>query len=133
MVADGQERMSEERPRYFHGGKRGLVAGGYVLPPSITNVLSTSDYVATGGLHRRDRVYITTDLTAAQLYAAGNSGGGRKVVVYEVTPGGDVEPDPDCRHSDHSYACEKAKIVAVHNVPGKVIKKARKVFLTKGQ
>jgi hypothetical protein len=121
--------MPEKHPRYFHGGKRGLVAGGYVLPPSITNALSTSDYVATGGLHRRDRVYITTDLTAAQLYAAGT----QKPAVYEVTPEGVVEPDPDCRHSEHSYACEKAKIVAVHNVPGKLIKKARKVFLTKGQ
>jgi hypothetical protein len=125
--------MPKKQPRYFHGGKRGLVAGGYVLPPSITNVLSTYDYVAMGDLHRRDRVYITTDLTAAQLYAAGNSAGTQKPAVYEVTPEGVVEPDPDCRHSGHSYACEKAKIVAVHNVPGKLIKKARKVFLTKGQ
>jgi hypothetical protein len=133
MVADREERIPEKQPRYFHGGKRGLVAGGYVLPPSITNVLSSSDYAAMGGVHRRDRVYITTDLTAAQLYGASNSAGGRKIAVYEVIPQGILEPDPDCRHSNHSYACEKAKIVAVHNVPGKLIKKARRVLLTRGQ
>jgi hypothetical protein len=91
----------------------------YILPPSITKVLSASDFVAMGGVHRKDRVYVTTDLTAAQLYAVGNSGAGQKPIVYEVAPEGDLEPDPDCRHAEHSYACEKAKIIAVHNVPGK--------------
>jgi hypothetical protein len=87
----------------------------------------------SASLFPEEHVYITTDLTAAQLYAASNSAGGRKIAVYEVIPQGILEPDPDCRHSNHSYACEKAKIVAVHNVPGKLIKKARRVLLTRGQ
>jgi len=118
---------------YFHGGKRGLAVGGYILPPSTTKVLSAPDFVAMGGVHRRDRVYVTTDLVAAQLYAVSNSGAGQKPTVYEVAPEGDLEPDPDCRHAERSYACEKAKIIAIHNVPGKLIKKARRVLLTRGQ
>lgn len=78
---------------YFHGGKRGLSVGGYILPPSTTKVLSASDFVAMGGAHRRDRVYVTTDLVAAQLYAVSNSGAGQKPTVYEVAPEGDLEPD----------------------------------------
>jgi hypothetical protein len=48
--------------RYFHGGKRGLAVGGYILPPSETKVPSTPDYGEMGGLHRKDRVYVTTAL-----------------------------------------------------------------------
>jgi hypothetical protein len=49
---------------YFHGGNKGLLVGGYILPPSTTKVLSTSDYVFTSGNHRKDRVYVTTALGA---------------------------------------------------------------------
>ena len=115
--------------RYFHGGGRGLSVGAYVLPPSVTKVRAVSDYAPMGGLHRKDRVYVTTELSDAQLFAAAS----RKPVVYEVEPIGTLEDDPDCRLPGRSYACEKAKIIAIHKVPGSLVKKARKVLLTKGQ
>jgi hypothetical protein len=59
--------------------------------------------------------------------------GQRNPVVYEVEPEGTLEDDPDARHPGLSHACEKAKIIAIHKVPGKLIKKARKAFLTRGR
>jgi Rifampin ADP-ribosyl transferase len=114
-----------ETVRYFHGGKRGLTVGGYILPPLETKVLSTPDYGEMGGLHRKDRVYVTTELTDAQFYAAAS----KDPIVYEVEPQGILEDDPDCRGPGRSYACEKAKIIAIHKVRGKSIKKARKKML----
>lgn len=109
---------------YFHGGQRGLRIGGYILPPSETKKFSTSDYIANQ-VHRRDRVYITPDLAAASLYASVH----QLPTVYEVVPEGDLEPDPDCFEPGLSSACPRAKIVAIHKVPGKIIKRARKALL----
>jgi rifampin ADP-ribosylating transferase len=114
-----------ESVRYFHGGRRGLVVGGYILPPLETKVPSTPDYGEMGGLHRKDRVYVTTALVDAQFYAAAS----QDPIVYEVEPRGNLEDDPDCRGPGRSYACEKAKIIAIHKVRGKLIKKARKKML----
>jgi hypothetical protein len=114
-----------ESVRYFHGGGRGLKVGGYILPPSLTKVWSTPDYGEMGGLHRKDRVYLTTELVDAQFFAAAS----QDPTVYEVEPIGTLEDDPDCRRPGRSYACEKAKIIAIHRVPGKSIKKARKKML----
>jgi hypothetical protein len=50
-------------------------------------------------------------------------------LFYEVEPQGILEDDPDCRAPGRSYACEKAKIIAIHKVRGKSIKKARKKML----
>jgi hypothetical protein len=115
--------------RYFHGGNKGLRVGGYILPPATRGALSTSDLVATAGNHRRDRVYVTTVFADAQLFASPN----RKPVVYEVEPEGTLEDDPDVEQSGRSYACEKAKIISIHKVPGKVIKKARQAALNRGR
>lgn len=114
-----------ESVRYFHGGRRGLTVGGYILPPSETKVPSTPDYGEMGGLHRKDRVYVTNALLDAQFYAAAS----HDPIVYEVEPQGSLEDDPDCRGPGRSYACEKAKIIAIHKVRGKLIKKARKKML----
>ena len=114
-----------ETVHYFHGGKRGLAVGGYILPPSETKVPSTPDYGEMGGLHRKDRVYVTTELNDAQFFAAAS----QKPIVYEVEPQGILEDDPDCRAPGRSYACEKAKIIAIHKVRGKSIKKARKKMM----
>jgi hypothetical protein len=78
-----------------------------------------------GGLHRKDRVYVTTELTDAQFYAAAS----QDPIVYEVEPQGPIENDPNCRGPGISYACERAKIIAIHKVRGKSIKKARKKML----
>jgi hypothetical protein len=107
---------------YFHGGNRGLKVGEYILPPSETGSESASDFGAQE-VHRKDRVYVSTELTDAQLFASGRP----EPIVYEVEPDGDIEPDPDCK-SGVSYTCLKAKIVSIHKIPGKQIKKARKVL-----
>lgn len=109
---------------YFHGGNRGLRVGDFILPSSETGRLSTSDIIPNQ-VHRRDRVYITPDKSAASLYASVHV----LPTVYEVSPEGDLEPDPDCFAPGLSSACQRAKIVAVHKVPGKVIKMARKALL----
>jgi hypothetical protein len=111
--------------RYYHGGNRGLSVDGYILPPSVTKVKAAPDYATMGGLHRKDRVYVTTVLTDAQLFAAGN----QLPIVYEVEPEGALEDDPDCRIPGRSYTCEKAKIIRIRKVPNNLIKKARKVLL----
>jgi hypothetical protein len=47
-------------------------------------------------------------------------------VVYEVVPEGEIEDDPDNTTPGFSYACPKARIIAIHKIPGNVIKKIKK-------
>jgi hypothetical protein len=109
--------------RYFHGGNRGLKVGGYILPPSETGRSSASDFGAEK-VHRKDRVYLSTRQADAEFFASAS----HEPVVYEVEPEGAVEPDPDCI-SGVSFACHKAKIISVHKIAGKTIKKHRKAML----
>lgn len=110
--------------RYYHGGIPGLRVGDEVLPPSETGVMSISDLAdAPPGLlarahlvHRRDRVYLTTDLTAASLFAALHPNGTRTRGgdVYRVHPDGDVEPDPDWLGDPGvSVAAASARVTAI--------------------
>jgi hypothetical protein len=115
--------------RYFHGGKKGLRVGGYILPPATTGALSASDLVATSGNHQRDRVYVTTVYADAQAFASPS----RKPVVYEVEPEGTLEHDPDVKQPGRSYACEKAKIISIPKVPRKVVEKVRQLALNRGR
>jgi rifampin ADP-ribosylating transferase len=108
--------------RYFHGGDRGLKVGDYILPPSDTGRPSVSDFGAQI-VHRKDRVYVSTRLGDAQFFASAS----QKPVVYEVEPEGDLAPDPDCI-SGVSFTCSKAKIIAVHKIRGKIIKKHQKAM-----
>lgn len=66
---------------YWHGGRPGIQRGAYLLPPNFTKAPSLSEYGAAG-VHRRDRVYVTTSQAAALLYAAGVKRG----VIYECEP-----------------------------------------------
>lgn len=91
---------------YWHGGRPGRQRGAYILPPSTTGVPSCSEYGAAG-VHRMDRVYITTIRAAALLFAAGVKNG----VIYECEPLGNLEPDPDCDTPGLSYQCEKARVI----------------------
>jgi hypothetical protein len=50
----------------------------------------------------------------------------REPVVYEVEPEGQLASDPECR-SGVSFTCRKAKIIAIHKISGKSIKKAQGV------
>jgi hypothetical protein len=109
--------------RYFHGGNRGLKVGDYILPPSVTGRSSASDFDAKI-IHRKDRVYVSTSQSDAQLCASGC----REPIVYEVDPEGELERDSDCK-SGVSFACPKARIISVHKISGKNIKKARKAWI----
>mgnify|MGYP001560151553 CR=1 FL=1 len=114
----------ESTRTYFHGGQRGLRVGDFILPPAETKKLCTSDIIANR-VHCRDRVYVTPDFNGAALYAAVQP----VPMVYEVIPDGNLEPDPDCDLPGLSFSCLRAKIVAVHKLPGKLIKKARKAIM----
>lgn len=91
--------------RYFHGGISGLKVGGFILPPITTKARTTANY----GNYNCDRtqVYITTNFTAACMYAAFIPGG----EVYEVKPIGKISNDTDCTEPGLSYSCPKAKII----------------------
>jgi hypothetical protein len=116
------DASAKSAARYFHGGKRGLKVGDYILPASVTGRESASNFGVQN--HRKDRVYVSTTLTDAQLFASASL----DPIVYEVNPEGELAPDPDCR-SGVSFTCPKAKIVSVHKIPGKTIKKARKALI----
>lgn len=107
----------------YHGGNRGLKIGGAILPPAATGKRCTSDIIVNQ-VHRRDRVYVTPSFAAACMYASVHE----TPTVYEVEPEGSLEPDPDCNTPELSAACHRARIVAIHKVPGKVIKRCRKAL-----
>jgi hypothetical protein len=117
------------RPRFFHGGVRGLGVGEYVLPADETGALSVSG--AFGAPYRTDSVYVTTDQAAARSYAAltippelidarrralrpaevrklGIELGG---AVYEVEPIGELTADVD--EAGRSWEVRMAKIIRV--------------------
>ena len=92
------------------------------MPPAETGASSLAEW---NPLVRSDRVYVTPNIDHARFYASAAN----NPVVYEVTPEGDLEDDPDCNIPGLSFACPKAKIIAIQKIPGKVIKKNRKAFL----
>ena len=94
--------------KYYHGGKRGIPRNAFILPPIITKARSLAEFGAAG-VTRLDRVYVTTEIQAALLYAAGCKNG----VIYECEPLGTIEPDPDCRLAGLSYQCEKARVIRI--------------------
>jgi hypothetical protein len=110
------------RTRYFHGGNRGHKVGAYILPPSNTGSKSASDFGAEA-VHRKDRVYVTIAVSHAEYFASEKP----DPVIYEVQPEGKIEPDPDC-NSGVSFACPKAKIIVIHEIPNDTIEKYRKMM-----
>jgi hypothetical protein len=76
-------------------------------------------------LCRDDRVYLTRSIDGARFFASAAP----NPVVYEAVPEGEIEPDPDCTEPGLSIACQKARIIALYKIPGKVIKKSRKRML----
>lgn len=98
-------------PAYYHGGAPGLFAGRLLLPPSMTSFRREhAERVRSGSVGRADRVYVTTSIEAAAMYAAlypRRSGG----AVYRVEPIGAIEDDPDCNEPGLSFACQRARIV----------------------
>lgn len=96
----------------FHGGTRKLHRGGVLLPPDRSGASTTADFGASAAC-RRDRVYLTTDLEAARLFAimAPPKGNGS---VYEVEPIGELEVDPDYLSDEGAaYAAPMARVLRV--------------------
>jgi len=97
--------------KYYHGGFGKLRVGDQVRPAIETGVRSASDYGAEG-VHRRDRVYLTTNPDAALIFAALSPC--RCGTVYEVEPIGVLEHDPDCSELGLSYQCERAIVKSIY-------------------
>jgi hypothetical protein len=106
--------------RYFHGGRAGFKT---ILPPSITGAEQNGG--VPNNVRRKDRVYITTDIPTAILWASQHS----SPMLYEVEPEGAIEVDPDHKGVDVSFQCEKAKIVAHHIIPEETLRQARSALL----
>jgi hypothetical protein len=108
-------------PTYFHGGRAGLYPGDRILPPSVTGVPSSQDFAhgmeeLAAKVVRRDRVYLTTDVEVALMWAGLHPDGNRKRGgdVYRVVPDGDVEPDLDYLGDDGaSVQAASALIVGI--------------------
>jgi hypothetical protein len=64
---------------------------------------------------------VTKDIAGAMWFASRSD----NPMVYEVRPEGDIEDDPDDKTKGISFACPKARIVALHNVPDEVIRRNR--------
>jgi hypothetical protein len=115
--------MKETR-QLWHGGAPGLLEGDSLRPPAETGLAYTrvSQAVAQGTTspisQRSDRVYVTTDLRLARVFASqysldgGVSGGGW---IYQVAvQDSELEPDDDLLSLPGvSYQCARATITKV--------------------
>lgn len=110
--------------KYYHGGPAGRQRGAFILPPAITGAMTTADFGA-GAVCRRDRVYVTTAINAALLFAAGH----RRGVVYQVDPEGELEPDPDCETLGMSFQCARARVVRVIKPSPAIVDQVRRILL----
>lgn len=120
--------------RWWHGGVGGLRPGDLLLPPAVTAVTTTGQWMSGMGFDphengverdrmRRDRVYLTHDREMARAYAASwtinvQSGltdgqGTRYGALYVARPAGEWWTDPDL--PDDSIECERAEVVEVYN------------------
>ena len=112
------DEQDPRKKRYYHGGDAGLRIGEYILPPNDTG---KDNMVGLNPLRRKGRVYITKDIAGAMFFASRSD----NPMVYEVTPEGDIEDDPDHKTKGISFACPKGKIIALHNVPAYVVLRNR--------
>ena len=112
------DEQDPRNKRYYHGGNAGLLVGQYILPPNVTG---KDNMAGLNPLRKKDRVYVTKDIAGAMFFASGSD----SPMVYEVTPEGEIEDDPDHKAKGISFACPKAKIVAIYNVPDDVIQRNR--------
>ena len=110
---------------FFHGGVPDRLPGQHILPPCTTGVRSTALYGASM-VCDPSQVYVTTDVQAAMLFAAGHPSG--RGSVYLVKPVGELIPDPDCTTDGLSYSCDKAEVVKRIRVKNKIMRKARKAL-----
>jgi len=118
--------MAESR-RYWHGGAPGRHVGDLLLPPDETGVTPVAAFCPEGldASHvRTDRVFLGSDRSIAQLFAAMHPSGAG--VVYEVEPAGEVEPDPDYLEEPClSWQVSRALVISVHPLPETEIARIR--------
>jgi len=124
--------------RFYHGGPLHLTR---VLPATETGVpncidkcvqyLDPTDRLSLTRLYsalwcyRPGRVYVTTSLTVARLYATGCVDSGY-AAVYEVLPDGSAKPDM----FQESFHCASAKVVGLHSIlPEKDFEKYRRAIM----
>lgn len=117
--------------RYWHGGKRGLSVGMFILPPTVTKTRMTLGHFMSEaekkiGGYRSDRVYVGTDEQVALLYAAARPDGGW---IYEVLPEGELEHDPDCDTPGLSLSCGRAKIIGVTVPDARMLREIQRAIL----
>lgn len=94
-----REEADDSEKVFYHGGLPGRTRVSFHLPPSFTKVRSMSE-LGSAGIHRKDRVYVTTCFDAALMFACA----WRHGVVYQV------EPDPDCNMPGLSWQGEKVRV-----------------------
>ena len=93
-------------PKYYHGGVSGIAIGDYILPPTDTGVRNWSHPIHQG------RVYITTDVSRAESYAAKLLPEYGLGTVYRVEPQGEVYPDDTGPFKSRSqYYCHSARVL----------------------
>lgn len=108
--------------RWFHGGEPGRSQGDLILPASELGIRAAADYIppAEGDTShiRRDRVYITCEMSIAAAYASLHPDEQDRGWVYEVVPIGPIEPDPDYlgNRPDESRQCERARVRKVYRL-----------------
>ena len=73
-------------------------------------------------IYKADRAYVTNFLVDAQYFAAKDN---VDPVVYVVEPEGELELDDDNKNPGRSYACTRARIVAVQHISKKKVRQAR--------
>jgi len=112
------DKQDPRNRRYYHGGNAGLPIGQYILPPAETGADNMADL---NPLLRKDRVYVTKDIAGAMFFASR----ARNPIVYEVTPVGELEDDPDHNIKGIPFACPKAEIIGLHSVPEAVVRRNR--------
>jgi hypothetical protein len=111
-----KDEQDPRNTRYYHGGDAGLLVGQFILPSLVTG---KDNMVGLNPLWKKDRVYVIKDIAGAMFFASAS----KRPTVYEVTPEGDLENDPDDKIKGRSFACPKAKIIAIHSVPPEVVRR----------
>jgi len=105
--------MSHNIPNgpWFHGGSPGLMVGDILRPRSATGVQGWSEHA-----FEFEHVFVTPFIEVATLYAAGYTSQ-ENGAVYQVTPIGELVPDPHLWGllSHQQFLCGGARIVSVEH------------------
>jgi hypothetical protein len=109
------------RKRFYHGGDDGLKVGEDILP---SKDIGKNNMIGKNPLWRDDRVYLTKNIGDAWCFAARS----KIPRVYEVTPLGDLEDDPDFPTKGVSFQCPKAKIIALYDEPPGIVEYCREIL-----